>query len=146
MSDEMESFERRLKRQPLQPVPAEWRRDILSAAREAQPARHSQPVAGHSLLSRLQQRLAVLLWPHPVAWGGLAAVWIFIVAANVSLRDQTPMVTKKAPSPSPEVIAEVQQQQRLFAELLGANDMPVADRPKLFAPKPRSENTDIMAA
>ena len=146
MSDEMEPFERRLKNQPLRPVPSEWRREILSAASEAQPARRRQSFTSHSLLSNLKHRLASLFWPHPVAWGGLAAVWIFILAAHVSMRDQIPAVADKTPPPSPEVIAEVQQQQHLLAELLGANDVPAADRPKIFAPKPRSESTEILAA
>ena len=142
----MEQFERRLKGQPLRPLPAEWRREILSAANEAQPARHAQSAANSSFLSRLHQRLLSLLWPHPVAWGGLAAVWILIVAAHVSLRDPVPVMAEKTPAPSPEAVAELQQQQHLLAELLGTYDVPAADRPKIFAPKPRSENLEMLSA
>jgi hypothetical protein len=140
MSDELEQFERRLKNQPLHQPPAEWRLEILSAAREAQPAANS------SFLSPLHQRLVSLLWPHPVAWGGLAAVWILIVAAHVSLRDPVPVMAEKTPAPSPEAVAELQQQQHLLAELLGTYDVPAADRPKIFAPKPRSENLEMLSA
>jgi len=37
MNPEMEPFEQRLRRQPVKPVPAAWRAEILAAARAAQP-------------------------------------------------------------------------------------------------------------
>jgi hypothetical protein len=146
MSDEMEQFERRLKNQPLRQAPAEWRWEILSAVREAQRERPQQSVVGHSFLSSLNQRLASLLWPHPVAWGGLAAVWIFIGALHLSMRVETPAMAEKTLPPSPEAVVELRQQQHLFAELMGANDLPVADRQKPYVPKPRSENVGILTA
>jgi hypothetical protein len=146
MNEDTEQFEQRLKRRPLRQVPAAWRDGILAAASEAQPAKSSQPVARHSFLSVLNERLASVLWPHPVAWGGLAAVWIFIFAVNFSIRDREPVLAEKAVPQSPEVTAELRQQQRLFAELMGANDSPDADRPKVFAPKPRSECMEILSA
>jgi hypothetical protein len=145
MSDELKQFEKLLEGQSLRQVPAEWRNEILAAAGRARASR-AQTVVGESFFSVLDRRLASLLWPHPVAWAGLAAVWIFILAANVSMRDQTPVMAKKTLPPSPEVVAELQQQHQLLAELLGANDVPAADRPKVFVPKPRSERVEILAA
>jgi hypothetical protein len=144
MNDEMEQFEQRLKRRPLRPVSAQWRDGILAAASEAQPVKSSRPVVDRSFLSILRGRLASMLWPHPVAWGGLAAIWVFIFAVNVSNRDQGPVIAEKAVPPSPEVMAQLKQQQRLLAELLSPNDSPDADRPKIFVPKPRSECTEIL--
>jgi hypothetical protein len=144
MNDETEQFEQRLKRRPLRPVPAEWRGGILTAASEAQPVKYSQPVADRSFLSILYRRLATVLWPHPAAWGALAAVWIVIFAVNFSIRDREPALAEKAVPQSPEVVAQLRQQQRLLAELLGPNDSPDADRPKTFVPKPRSECTEIL--
>jgi hypothetical protein len=43
------------------------------------------------------------------------------------------------------MLAELKQQRRLFAELVGASDVPAADRQK-FLPLPRSERAGIMAA
>ncbi len=143
-NDETEQFEQRLKRQPLRQIPAEWRKEILSAAHKAQPARHSIAVTRVSFLSVLNRRIASLLWPHPVAWAGLAAVWIFILGVNVSLRDSAPVMAQKTPPPSPEMIAELRQQQRLLAELIGPGDVNIADRPKTFAPRPRSERVEIL--
>lgn len=140
MNDETEQFEKLLKRQPLQHVPAEWRKEILAAANEARAA------VGESFFSGLNRRLASLLWPHPVAWGALAAVWVFILGANLSMQDQMPVMAKKVSSPSPEVVAELRQQHQILAELLGANEAPAADRPKVFVPGPRSERVEILTA
>jgi len=142
-NDETEKFERLLKRQQLRQVPADWREEVLSAAKEAQSARRS-PVKNRSFLSALNDRVTSLLWPHPVAWAGLAAVWIFIFALNFSIRDKAPAMAEKTPPPSPTVVAELRQQQRLYAELLGANDSVDADRPKIFVPRPHSERVDIL--
>lgn len=144
MSEDREQFEKQLRRQSLRQPPSDWRQEILSAANAAQRSCPPRPVARGSLGSILKQRLTALLWPHPVAWGGLAAVWIFILAANV--QEQAPALAEKTASPTPEVIAEVQQQQHLYAQLLGVSDLPAADRPKEFAPKPRSESMEILAA
>jgi hypothetical protein len=146
MSEDTEQFEQRLKRRPLRQVPAAWRDDILAAAGKASSIKRPQPVAGRPFLSVLNERLASMLWPHPAAWGGLAAAWIFIFAVNFSTRDHEPAQAEMAVSPSPEVVVQLKQQQRLLAELLGANDSPDADRPKIFVPKPRSESMEILAA
>lgn len=145
MNEEAESFEQRLKRQPLRQVPAEWRNEILRAAGDTQSVRQSMTIAKYSFLSKLNRRLASVLWPHPVAWGGLAAIWIFVFAVNYSIRDTQPVIAGKVAPPSPEVIAELRQQQRLYVELTG-NDSSDVDRPKTFAPKPRSERVGLLTA
>jgi hypothetical protein len=144
--NEMEPFEKHLKRRPLRQIPAAWRNEILSAAREAPSPRHAEGILPDAFFSALNRRLASLLWPHPAAWAGLAAIWIFIFAVNFSIRDKTPAVGEKASPSSPETIAELRQQQRLFAELIGANEPKDADRPKMFVPGPRSERTEILTA
>jgi len=139
MNDEMEQFERRLSRQPLREIPGEWRVEILAAAERAL---HPEPRA--SFLSTLNQQLSTVLWPYPKAWAGLAAVWVLILAMNFSVRDAKPgLVAKSAPS-SPETMVELKKQQRLFAELVGANEAPDADRRKIFSPRPRSERVTIV--
>jgi hypothetical protein len=138
-----DEFEQRLSRQPLRPIPAEWRAEILSVARDAQESRHSLPVPRRSWLSTLNSQLSTIFWPHPAAWAGLAAIWIFISAVDFSIRDQTPMMAEKSAPPSPEVMAELRQQQRLLAELIGGRDTRETEPPK-FLPQPRSERTEIM--
>ena len=131
-----DDFEQRLQRQPLRQAPAEWRAEILAAAREEQAIRHSSFVICHSWLS-------TLLWPHPKAWTGLAAVWICIFVLNFSMRDKAPVMAEKSAPPSPEVIVELRQQQRMLAELIGANQTREAETPK-FLPLPRSERVEIL--
>ena len=146
MNEEMEQFERRLSRQPLRQIPVEWRGEILSAAREGQTIRHSSFVIRPSWLSTLVSHLSTILWPHPKAWAGLAAVWILILVVNFPMRDKTPVSAEKSSPPSPEVIVELRQQQRLLAELIGLRDIREADRSKSFVPQPRSERAEIVAA
>ena len=55
------------------------------------------------------------------------------------------MAEKTAP-PSPEVIVELRQQQRLLAELIGSRDERDANRSKSFVPQPRSEHAEILTA
>jgi hypothetical protein len=144
--NDMEPFEQRLKRQPLRPAPAGWRKDILSAAREVQLHRQTATAQRDSFFALFNRRFVSWLWPHPVAWGGLAAVWVFITAVHFSIQDKMPMVAEKVMPPSPEMVAELRQQQRMFAELIGVNDSGEADRPKVFVPQPRSERINILTA
>jgi hypothetical protein len=146
MNDETQQSERRLSRQPLRQIPREWRGEILAAAREAQPSRHPSPVTRHSWLSTINSQLSTIFWPHPKAWAGLAAIWVLIFAVNFSTRDHSQNVAKKSAPPSPEVVAELQQQKLLFAELIGSAETQVADRQKLFLPRPRSERVEILMA
>jgi hypothetical protein len=140
MSDELKKFEKLLEGQPLGQVPKEWRKEILSAAAEVQAVHRRQPISIRSLPSLLRS----LLWPRPVAWAGLATVWIFILGVNLSLRDHTLAMAKKVSPPSPEAVAELQQQHRLLAELMETSDTFAADRQKIFVPKPRSERIEIL--
>lgn len=146
MNDETEQFERRLKRQPLRQVPSGWRDEILAATRESKAVHPASRIPHRSLLSTINHQLSTLLWPHPKAWAGLAAVWVLILGLNVSMREPGPALTKKMVPPSPEVMVELKQQHRLFAELIGGNEVRDADRPKML-PLPRSgRRFEIMAA
>ena len=143
-----DDFESRLQRQPLRQTPPDWRAEILAAAHGAQAARHPSPVTRHLKLSRpssILHSLSSLLWPHPKAWAGLAAVWIFIFAVNFSMRDASPRLAEKSAPPSPEVIVELRKQQKLYAELMGPREERDADRSKTYGPRPRGERTDMVA-
>jgi hypothetical protein len=136
MNEETEQFEQRLRRQSLKKIPGEWRAEILSAARAVQITRHASPVS----------RLSTLLWPHPKAWAGLAAVWVGILILNLSQRDQSPAAAEKFSPPPPEIMAELRQQKLLFAELMGSPETPEADRRKNVPPGPRSERVAMLTA
>ncbi len=142
-----DDFERRLQRQPLRQVPAAWREGILAAARQAsdsQPAPRATHHGALSLLSALRDQLAILLWPHPAAWAGLAAIWLVIGGLNRTTRDASPRVARRAAPLPPQVFMAFQEQQRLLTELIGARETPVAEPPKPALPRPRSEGRQTL--
>jgi hypothetical protein len=142
----MNEFEQKLSRQPLKKIPSEWRAEILREERRV--AVREIGDADTASLPKWNWRtaLAEIFWPNQKVWAGLAAIWIFIFVLNFSMRDKSPVIAEKVSPPSPEVIAELKQQKLLFAELIGANETRVADRQKLFLPKPRSECVEILTA
>lgn len=145
MNEDLNQLEQRLRRQPGRPIPADWRADILAAAREAQPSRPAPDVPG-SFVSILNQQFSAWLWPHPKAWGALAATWILIFVLHFAARDTAPVPAGRASAPAAEVMAELRQQQKLYAELLGVTDLRDADRPKDLPLRPRTERVKILSA
>src|SRR5664280_2576256 len=96
-----DDFEKRLQREPLRQIPGEWREQILSAARQASLAEHAPRTTQHappspSLLSTIHHQLSTLLWPHPTAWAGLAAVWLMILGVNLTTQDASTRFAKHA--------------------------------------------------
>jgi len=71
-----DDLEQRLQRQPLRATPEAWRQQILDAARVNSGTRVQD--ASSALRPNILRKW---LWPHPFAWGGLAACWaaIFIL-------------------------------------------------------------------
>ena len=138
-----EEFENQLSAQPLKRVPGEWRAEILAAARAEAVPRHSAPASRQVWLAALAPRLAGLLWPHPKAWAGLAAVWVVILITNLSLHEALPAGVGKPARPSPELAAELRQQRKMLAELIDPAEAKWADRQPLLSPKPRSERGEI---
>jgi hypothetical protein len=142
-----DDFESRLQRQPQRQIPPTWRAEILATAREAQAACHPSPVTCHpkpSWPSSIVHFLSSLLWPHPKAWAGLAAVWLLIFAVNISMRDASPRLAEKSVPPSAEMVAELKKQQRMFAELVGPREEPVADWSKTYKSRPRTECVEVL--
>jgi hypothetical protein len=142
MNEETDQFERRLSRQPLRQIPTEWRAEIVGQASSLSPLEKTKKMETGKmpvLLSFCRD----LLWPHPKAWAGLAAVWILIFAVDFSVRDKSPVTAEKAAPPSPEVIAELRQQQRMLAELIGSSQAREAELPR-FLPLPRSERVGVL--
>ncbi len=130
-------FERRLQREQQRPIPPSWRAEILSAAREAAlSARTSHATEPSPIVSWF----LALLWPHPRAWAGLAAVWLVVVGLNLSSREPSPEQLASSPTPaSPQQLELLRQQEQMFAELLGPLGRADADRAKPASPKPRSD-------
>jgi len=132
-------LEDRLRHQPLKPVPAEWREDILRQAARAVERRQSVPMATVSWCRTLRSRLAGFLWPAPRAWGVLAAVWVVILGLNFAARDTAPQrIARQSVPPSAEVRRLLRQQEELFVELVGATTKSAAwPKPAVLPPQSR---------
>ena len=128
-----DEFENQLQRQPLREVPTEWRTEILLAAQAASSPRASHPTPHASPWWR------EWLWPSPQAWAGLAAVWLVIVAFNVTTSPHSAEMAKQAPKLSPEAETTLAAQRRELARLLD-NFTETTPAPKPVPPGPRSEN------
>ena len=138
MNDETHAFERRLKQQPLREIPADWRSQILAAAQPHAP-RPAPRASFWSTFNLQPSTFNLLLWPHPKAWAGLAAVWVLIIGLNLSQRDPAPRPGEKTSAPPVATLLALRQQQQLLAELSGSPEAAEADRPRSYVPKPHSE-------
>lgn len=125
-----DEFEKKLQQQPVRFIPGEWRRDILQTATE-RCARSDPPYL------QLKTSLSEWLWPCPQAWAGLVAVWLMILTLNFAMREPENRIAKESNS-SPETIASMKEQRRLYLELA---ELPKETAPsaKPIAPRPRSD-------
>ena len=137
-----DEFEQSLQRQPLRPIPAEWREKILRAATADADSISVRP---SSLASRRVLWWRELFWPCPQVWAGLAAAWIFIVLMNVGSVETTSLAVATTPPPSKEVLLALREQRRELERAI-ASDEPAAEPPKRFVPRPRSEGNPRVAA
>ena len=134
----MEPFEEHVRRQPLREIPADWRGQILSAARAAAPEMSRVPMQ-ESLSVRLRQQIKAWLWPHPLAWSALGACWLVIAAVIFSLREPAPVMAQKEAPVTAETLTELKQERLMFAELAGLPSKPDVDRARKYVPQPRTE-------
>lgn len=131
-----DEFEQQLQRQPPRPIPAEWRDEILTAARRA---------GGHQLSTRSQQPTSwwrEWFWPSPLAWAGVAAVWAVILALNTSTSSDTgASAAVRRPPASPAAIEMALAQRReLMRSLVDAAPAEAAAPPPDPArPQPHSQ-------
>lgn len=130
-----DDFEKRIQRQTIRPIPGEWRQEILEAAQ------NNLVEARQGFLPTIVSQLSTLLWPCPQAWAGLAAIWIVLFALNFATREPETVMAKSAP-PSPEAIAAMKAQRKLYLELAGLNTKEAAEPPKKIILGPRSECRD----
>ncbi len=125
----LDDFEARLRRQPLRPVPPAWREAILDS---------SQPSTINPQPSTCWRDW---LWPSPVAWAGLAATWVVILALNHAAG---PQMSAGGPRFAGSINSYVlltrlaeEPQFDLFSETPTAP--PAAERPRRAIPGPRSD-------
>lgn len=128
-----DAFESRLQRTPLQQPPGEWREEILAHASgvAADVNRRTSPTRQPASAARWKVRLRELFWPHPVAWGVMAALWMAFGAVHLVLHEpgQTPARVHIATSSDMPTLMLMQR------ELLALWEEP-ADRPRTTPVRP----------
>ncbi len=135
-------FERRLRAQPLRPVPPAWREEILTAARAGETNRSKQREQ-RLLFSCSTAWLRSLLWPYPRAWAGLAALWLAVAGFNLASREPARQeAAGTAARPSPQMRELLRQQEQLLVELVGPMERTEAVRPKPAPSQPHSWRHD----
>ena len=117
------------------------RREAVKAAADVN--RRKQPVCQLTFAAALANAIRLsfleLIWPCRRIWSGLATAWVLIFIVNFSQRDNVSSVTGKTVR-SGEMIMSLQARQRWENELFADRSSPPdADRPRNFAPKPRTE-------
>ncbi len=134
-----DQFERRLQGQPLRPLPAPWREEILEAARAAAP-RSIAPERSLSSWAAVADRLHGLLWPHPRAWAGLAALWLVILGLSLLSREPARQdLANRSFRPSLQTRELLREQEQLLAELVGPLGSGGVERRKSEPTGPRSQ-------
>lgn len=125
-------FEQRLSRQPLCPVPAEWRDEILSPS----------PI---SYFQSPTPWWREWLWPCPQAWAALAAVWILALFFHVTTPEVAPAAPRVAMQATPQqLLALLRTGSSPETETSEIRQKPATLPPS--APKPRSERRTFVVA
>ncbi len=105
MNDEFEQF---LAKQPLRPIPPEWRARILLSA-ESGKGERTEPGAPW---------WRALLWPSPIAWAGVLCAWVLIVGMNIASGPPAgDSAAAPAGAPPPDVITVIMQERQLVQDL-----------------------------
>ncbi len=131
-----DDFEQRLQRQPLRPVPADWKRDILQAAQAS--ARSVTPAEPWLTVAWRE-----LFWSCRRIWFGLATVWGVILLLNVSQPAPAQLMAATPVNVSVDWLQAYQDQQRQIMAELGSIERPDAEPPKPRLPQPRSERLPV---
>jgi hypothetical protein len=125
-------------------VPTAWREGILTTARSAAHQTNEQPVTKHNIITFLGDLLAHSSLRQRTALGGMAAVWIVILALNLATNaSQSPRVAQTKPQPlTPETIEVLKQQRLLYAELVDPAKRMLVQPPAPALPGPRSQRRE----
>ncbi len=106
------------------------------------PARASQLSTFNSQLPSLWERL---FGPNPLAWAGLAAVWVLLLAVNHSGTESasSASVASRASQPSEAAVAEiVRERRRQMTELLNLDELRATLPARDVLPPKRSQRRE----
>jgi hypothetical protein len=137
----------------LEPSPAarqRWAMAIQAVAEQDRNAGQRPAVIERrfSPVASLSEWARDVIWPCRRIWTGLAAVWLVILAGNLSLREhpQSSLAAKSSP-PAQEMMTAFKDRQKILAELLADHAAPrEADRQKPSFIKPRTERGSVECA
>jgi hypothetical protein len=131
-----DDFEKKLQRQPLRQIPANWREPILQAAVQQKASAAAQPFLIRAVLIMWRE----LIQPCRYAWSAMAALWLafWMINSHMEFAPPPTRMAKSSPAAS-EQIRSFAEQQRVLVELTGPIDLSPAERPRRSDPKPRSE-------
>ena len=104
------------------------------------PARAYQLSTLNSQPASLWERL---FGPNPLAWAGLAAVWLVLLAINRSGSEPATLSASRASQPSEAAVAEiVRENRRQMAELLNLDEPQAAPTPRTEQHPKRSQRRE----
>jgi hypothetical protein len=137
-----DDFEQHLKSQPLCRVPAEWRSQIVSAAKAAAVSTRDQYHGlGRSGLPILRKQVISWLWPSPKLWASLAAIWLLLAGANRAMFNSTEPSADSGSRPIAGSVAAWKEQARILAELMQPAEPSSTTASSSAKPRPRSQLT-----
>ena len=136
-SDSMDEFERRLKNQPWRPLPVDWRSGILAAAQATQ-NRDARSPRQQAIGGFLRE----WLWPSPLAWAGLAALWMMILLLDQATLRQARESMANVTLLEPRMVAALWKQQQQIQNLLEPDS---TSREPAKSPKPAPDRSQFPA-
>jgi hypothetical protein len=117
-----------------------WRR-MVEAAGRPQPQSEMNPGTG------FRGWWLEVVWPSRRIWAGLAAVWVLVLAGNLSLHDCSRAVVAHSTSSQMEMVTAFKDKERVLAELLGDRAAAhEAVRQNPLQPRPRTQRPAIFTA
>ena len=121
MNDDFEQF---LSKQPLRPIPPEWRSSILRLDHVMNPhgtdeadTEISSPPLESWCLGGKNRWWRALLWPSPVAWGSVACVWLLIIGMNIASRPSKGETVAIPAASSQDIFITILHERQLVQEL-----------------------------
>jgi hypothetical protein len=95
------------------------------------------PVAGYlDLISKLWSEL---IWPARRIWAGFAFTWLAIAVFNMANADHSPGPQAGSKPASARMLLVWREQERIMTDFNGAMETMPAEKPRISAPRPRSE-------
>ena len=135
-----EDLEQRLSRQSFRSIPDDWKQQILTGAEQA------FPVAEQPSVPRSPWRwVHDLLWPSPIAWAALAAVWIGIGVMNQQALQLAEDSGANSHPVTREMMIVFHEQSRWIQSMLEEEQWSGPwDRPRLQPADSRSPNLPLL--